>query len=993
MSEVKNKKKKSSIIQVSIGVLAVILAILIIIMMGIVSDIQGTARIVNYTGLVRGETQRLIKLELSMQQENEMIHEIRTFIDGLRNGNDELNLVRLNDVDFQNKMQELDDKFSDLYKKIYLVRFKGARNTDIIPESEEFFVICDEATGLAEKYSQKKATSLSLLEKYITADIVVLMLLIGYEFIKAIQYAAMNRLLQRKVYLDDATGLPNKNKCEELLSEEEPDADTGVCSFDLNNLRRINDSRGHEAGDAYIRRFAICLRASMPAEQFVGRAGGDEFLAVTHGLDREQMTQCLEKVRRDMREESKVYPDTPLSYAAGFALAGDFPRSTMRELFNCADKNMYINKNHVKREEAAAEKHQGYQLLKLLNQHGSNFSDCLYCDARMDTYRAIRSSENFFLASDGAYSGAVEQIIEEQVEKSSQADIREGLQISELQKKMHTKKDVLEYEYNIGKQGAYNRLTLIPVDWDEDKKLHHFLLAFETIRKTSEGQTGAKEQLQLYYEQLKQSILENDSYVDALLELSDVIYTVNLTKDALERRIVLNGKEQKSRELFMDYPLPCSYRDYCWEYEKKITQETIAGYCMTDNCEKLRKRFENGETNMSVEYCAREDDGSIRWVQKTVLMTRMVVFDTEILAEVPMIYAIILLQDTTQRHERDEQEQARLQAAFNEMRAESRAKTNFLSRMSHDIRTPLNGIIGLLKIDETHFEDKELIQENHKKMKIAADYLLSLINDVLQMSKIEEGHIVLTHEYICLKDLVYEIESIITHRAADVQDGICTYRWTISDTGIGMSPEFLSHIFDPFSQEKTDARSVYQGTGLGMAITKGLIEQMNGSIEVTSQVGVGSVFVITIPFEIAQEQKKDEEIAEKYDIRGLHLLAAEDNELNAEIIEMLLTDDGAKVTVAKNGRQAVEHFENNPPGTFDAILMDVMMPVMDGIAATKAIRAMDRADAKTIPIIAMTANAFEEDAKRCLAAGMTAHLAKPFQIEDVEKTIVECCGK
>ena len=125
----------------------------------------------------------------------------------------------------------------------------------------------------------------------------------------------------------------------------------------------------------------------------------------------------------------------------------------------------------------------------------------------------------------------------------------------------------------------------------------------------------------------------------------------------------------------------------------------------------------------------------------------------------------------------------------------------------------------------------------------------------------------------------------------------------------------------------------------------------------------------------------------------MHLLAAEDNDLNAEIIEMLLTDDGAKVTVAKNGRQAVEYFESNPPGIFDVILMDVMMPVMDGIAATKAIRAMDRADAKTIPIIAMTANAFEEDAKRCLAAGMTAHLAKPFQIEDVEKTIVGCCGK
>ena len=313
----KNKKKKSSIIQVSIGVLVVILAILIIIMMGIVSDIQGTARIVNYTGLVRGETQRIIKLEVTGEQDDAMIQEVKSFIDGLRNGNTKLNLVYLNDRNFQNKMQELDEGFSGLYNEICLGRSEGYEKTDIIPRSEDFFVICDEATGLAEKYSQKKATSLSLLEKYITADIVVLMLLIGYEFIKAIQYAAMNRLLQRKVYLDDATGLPNKNKCEELLSETEPDADTGVCSFDLNNLRRINDSRGHEAGDAYIRRFAICLRASMPAEQFVGRAGGDEFLAVTHGLDREQLTQCLEKVRRDMTEESRVYPDNSPKLCGG----------------------------------------------------------------------------------------------------------------------------------------------------------------------------------------------------------------------------------------------------------------------------------------------------------------------------------------------------------------------------------------------------------------------------------------------------------------------------------------------------------------------------------------------------------------------------------------------------------------------------------------------------------------------------------------------------
>ena len=203
-----------------------------------------------------------------------------------------------------------------------------------------------------------------------------------------------------------------------------------------------------------------------------------------------------------------------------------------------------------------------------------------------------------------------------------------------------------------------------------------------------------------------------------------------------------------------------------------------------------------------------------------------------------------------------------------------------------------------------------------------------------------------------------------------------------------MSPEFLSHIFDPFSQEKTDARSVYQVTGLGMAITKGLIEQMNGSIEVTSQVGVGSVFVITIPFEIAQEQKKDEEIAEKYDIRGLHLLAAEDNELNAEIIEMLLTDDGAKVTVANNGRQAVECFENNPPGTFDAILMDIMMPVMDGIAATQEIREIEQKEKrKRLPIIAVTARAMFGDKERILENKLDDYIAKPYNLNDVVETL------
>ena len=1051
-SEKENKKKKSSnLIQICIGVLAVVLAALIIVMMGIVSGIQGTARVVNYAGLVRGKTQRIIKLEISGQPEDGMIQDIEAFIDGLRNGNDELGLVRLEDETFQSKMKELDDYFVTLRDEILRVRKVGYENTKIIDKSERFFGICDEATGLAEAYSQRKASSLTVLEKYITLDIIVLMLLIGYEFIKAVHYAAMNRALQKKVYLDNATGLPNKNKCEELLNDPNPAAENvGVCSFDLNNLRRINNRMGHEAGDAYIRRFAVCLRASMPAEQFVGRDGGDEFIAVTHGLDEDAMRECLAHVREAMAEESKGYPDTPLSYAVGYALASDFPGSTMRELFNFADKNMYINKNHVKREEAAAEKRLDFHLLKLLNRHGRNFSDCLYCDAHMDTYRTLRASADFFLASDGSYSGAAEQIAAERVARADRARIRQSLQILEVSGELRAEGDLLELQYDTNGQGLYSRLTLIPVDWDEEGKLHHFLLAFETIQKSSEGRADAKEQLTLYYEQLKQSILENDSYVDALLELSDMIYTVNLTKDILEKSVVLNGKDEECRELFMDYPLPCSYSDYCSEYMKMVTQETLGSYRMADDPAKLLKRFEAGEKHISVEYCIQEEDGTIRWVQKTVLMTQTIVFDTELSCEMPVVHAIILLQDTSQMHARDEQEHARLQAAFDEMRTANRAKTDFLSRMSHDIRTPLNGIIGLLKIDETHFDDKEMVMENHRKMQAAAGHLLSLINDVLQMSKLEEGKIVLAHDYISLTEMTRDIVSIIIERAVDAGvkweyergkseipypyiygsllhlrqiflniygncikynrpggkvstkveardmcNGWCVYRWTISDTGVGMSQEFLDHIFDPFAQEKNDARSVYQGTGLGMTIVKGLIDQMHGTIEVTSEVGVGSTFVVEIPFEIAPPPEKlpVKEEAPSGNIHGLKLLLAEDNELNADIAETLLTDAGAYVTIVKNGQEAVDCFEAAPPGMFDAILMDVMMPVMDGLEATRAIRAIPRADAKRIPILAMTANAFEEDAKQCLAAGMNVHLAKPLQMDRVVAAIAECCSK
>lgn len=388
-----------------------------------------------------------------------------------------------------------------------------------------------------------------------------------------------------------------------------------------------------------------------------------------------------------------------------------------------------------------------------------------------------------------------------------------------------------------------------------------------------------------------------------------------------------------------------------------------------------------------------------------------------------------------------------LESALLQAEKANAAKGSFLSRMSHDMRTPLNGIIGLIRIDEDHMDDQKLVRENHQKMRVSANHLLSLINDVLQMSKLEDGNTAFTHEVIRLVDLTQDIVTIIIGRAVDAgivwdyekgktdipypyiygspvhlrqiflniygncikynrpggkittiveaseeQEGICTYRWTIKDTGIGMSKEFLSHIFEPFAQEKNDARSVYQGTGLGMAIVKELIDRMGGTITVDSEVGVGSTFVITIPFEIAPAPAEPQDApasGEDADIHGMKVLLVEDNELNAEIAQMLLTDQGAKVTTVSDGRQAVDRFASQPEGTFDVILMDVMMPVMDGLSATRAIRAMEREDAKTIPIIAMTANAFRSDVEKCMAAGMNAHLSKPLDMELLKKTIKE----
>ena len=397
----KNSKKLTYISRAALMILTCVLIILFFGIMSLVSRIQGTARVVNYAGLVRGKTQRIIKLENAGQPQDGMIADIDAFIEGLRYGSRDLDLVRLNDTDFQNKMTDLAGQFEELKKEIQKVREQGYEHTQIIEKSETFFNTCDEATGFAEKYSQKKATDLSHLENIVVADIVGLLMIIGWELVKALRYAAQNAALRKKVYLDEATGLPNKNKCEELLNAPEPvseNAPVAVCVFDLNNLRTINNNLGHDKGDEYIRSFAQQLRLAVPEEHFVGRDGGDEFLALLHGLNHEETNTCLRQVRESIAKYSEKHPEMPISYAVGYALSTDFEGTTMRELFRLADKNMYVDKNRAKMEEAAEVQRQNYQLLDEIKGKGYQFTDCIYCDALLDEYRVLRASSTFFLA-------------------------------------------------------------------------------------------------------------------------------------------------------------------------------------------------------------------------------------------------------------------------------------------------------------------------------------------------------------------------------------------------------------------------------------------------------------------------------------------------------------------------------------------------------------------------------------------------------------------
>ena len=396
-----------------------------------------------------------------------------------------------------------------------------------------------------------------------------------------------------------------------------------------------------------------------------------------------------------------------------------------------------------------------------------------------------------------------------------------------------------------------------------------------------------------------------------------------------------------------------------------------------------------------------------------------------------------------QEQEKDEKYKTELLIAAKKAEAANEAKTEFLQRMSHDIRTPINGICGMVNMADHYADDMEKQKEYRTKVKEASNLLLELVNDVLDMSKLESGEIVLEEIPFNLSSIYREVFVVIEQVAAEQnlqivwekkeithrdligspryvkrvmmnilsnamkynrenghiyiscieipsgQPEMTIMEFVCRDTGIGMAEEFQKHIFEPFAQEHAGSRTKFAGTGLGMPISKKLIEKMGGTITFESAEGIGTTFVIRVPFKIDLDvdiREEQADVSEK-SIKGLHILLAEDNELNMEIAEFVLQNEGAEVSKAWNGEETVELFRKSESGEFDAILMDIMMPVMNGYEATKMIRSLDREDAKVIPIIAMTANAFTEDRLRAKEAGMNEHIAKPFDVKLLVKII------
>lgn len=673
--------------------------------------------------------------------------------------------------------------------------------------------------------------------------------------------------------------------------------------------------------------------------------------------------------------------------------------------------------------------------LKELNQEKAildalsiDYTSIYYCDLMNDTFIPLKCEEynnasatvKKLAEENGSYSSCIRYYFEHFVIKESAPDFLEKLDAEYLKEHL-SKKDRFAYKYRVHPNKAgqqYFEVQIVRLPKEEGFKA---IMGYRYV----DDLVAEQEKMQTRLENALAEATLNSEIIGSISKLYWLIYRIDLVQETYEEISAtqethkLTGKKGYITDILQEM------------FDKIVADEYYPIMKEFWNISTLPERLKDTES-IAIEYKTRTGSWNL---------ARIIAKKRDGMGNVRNALYVVRKIDQEKKKELEYKQQ--LMETAEDARRANLAKTDFLRRMSHDIRTPINGIQGMIAMAEHFPNDLQKQEECREKVKEASGFLLNLVNSILDMNKLESGTVELEHKPFDLLDTLQEINSIaemnadinglaisvdnqkIKHRhllgsplhlkqilqnidgnavkynreggsisfsATEIacEKGRAVYKFVCADTGRGMSKEFLSHAFEPFAQEDNSARTAYMGTGLGLPIAKQLTEMMGGRIEVESERNVGTTFTITIPFDLDISYKNEmipQKTAADINVSGTKILLVEDNELNMEIAKFILENAGMEVTTAYNGKEAVDIFTDSEENQFDIILMDVMMPVMDGLEATRTIRGMKRTDAGKIPIFAMTANAFADDIEKSRKAGMNEHLSKPLDEAKMMRTI------
>lgn len=671
--------------------------------------------------------------------------------------------------------------------------------------------------------------------------------------------------------------------------------------------------------------------------------------------------------------------------------------------------------------------------LNINNAIGRIFTAYYLIDLRTNEMQVLKGKtalidpKKFNVSVDGIIAIITDKYVEEEYRESA----KRFLDFSDIDRRIK-ENDFLDETVKCT-NGSWYFCSIIPKKYAEDGSVAAIIMTIRDVTTQTNAQLDYQQKLIKANTDLTETVnvlksLRNIYFTSVYADLTDNTYKCLFLAPWLKTAVPESGKFTTLRDTLINNTVIENDREML---STVLDLDYIKNSLHKDKLSAVRQSY-------YADYRAIRD-GETKWCRVTVVAVTQNEDGTP-----KNIWA--LLQDIGEEKSKEMAYQQQILDSAMEAKQANAAKTEFLRRISHDIRTPINGIMGMLNIADHYPDDLEKQAECRRKLKDASGFLFDLVNDVLDMSKMESGSIKFERVPFDLKKLLSEVFSMTETQAVEkditvtyeleecqhwkligsplhvrqillnvtgnavkynrrggtikmrcretaYENGRVQFKFTCSDTGIGMSEDFQQHMFEPFTQENDSARTQFSGSGLGLSIVKKLTEKMGGGIEVQSRKDEGTTFIVTLSFETAKELPSQANSAAELSIAGTKALLAEDNELNMEIAQFILENEGVTVVTAENGQQAVDIFSKSAIGEFDFIVTDIMMPVADGVTETKLIRAMDRSDAQTIPIIAMTANAFIDEIETYRQAGMNGHITKPVSRDSVVKTIYDCLHK